>query len=52
MSEISRYGFNTHCGLLVNSSRGIIFAGNEEDFAEKARAAALEVQQEMAELLK
>ncbi len=52
LSEISRYGFNTHCGLLVNSSRGIIFAGNEEDFAEKARAAALEVQQEMAELLK
>lgn len=51
LQKISRYGFNDHCGLLVNSSRGIIFAGNDEDFAAKARAAALEVQREMAKLL-
>lgn len=52
LEAVSRYGMNDHCGLLVNSSRGIIFAGNGEDFAEKARVAALEVQQEMAKLLK
>lgn len=51
LGEISRYGMNDHCGLLVNSSRGIIFAGNGEDFAEKARAAALTMQQEMSTLL-
>lgn len=52
LAAISKYGMNDHCGLLVNSSRGIIFAGDGEDFAEKARAAALEIQQEMAEILK
>lgn len=52
LGTISKYGMNDHCGLLVNSSRGIIFAGKDEDFAEKARAAALEIQQEMAQLLK
>lgn len=51
LSAISRYGMNDHCGLLVNSSREILFAGNGENFAEKARAAALKVQQEMAKLL-
>lgn len=51
LQAVSRYGFNDHCGLLVNSSRGIIFAGEGEDFAEKARAAAAAVQGEMAELL-
>jgi orotidine-5'-phosphate decarboxylase len=43
---------NSQCGLLVNSSRGIIYASNGEDFAEKAREAAKEVQAEMAEHLK
>ncbi|MCB9287008.1 MAG: orotidine-5'-phosphate decarboxylase [Lewinellaceae bacterium] len=52
LQAVSRHGFNDHCGLLVNSSRGIIFAGDGEDFAEKARAAAMKVQKEMAELLK
>lgn len=51
LSVISKYGMNDHCGLLINSSRGIIFAGNEADFSSKARAAALEIQQEMAGLL-
>ena len=36
------------CGLLVNSSRGIIYASNGEDFAEKAASAAKELQQQMA----
>jgi orotidine-5'-phosphate decarboxylase len=52
LAEVARNGMNDKCGLLVNSSRGIIFAGEEKDFAQKARAAAYEVQQEMAALLK
>ncbi|WP_291861529.1 orotidine-5'-phosphate decarboxylase [Marinilabilia sp.] len=52
LAEVARNGMNEQCGLLVNSSRGIIFAGNGEDFAQKARAAASEVQQEMASLLR
>ena len=38
-------------GLLINSSRGILYASNQEDFAEKARAEALKLQQEMSEIL-
>lgn len=52
LPAISRFGFNAHCGLLVNASRSILFAGNGEDFAQKARAAALELQGQMAELLR
>lgn len=51
LEGVSKYGFNQHCGLLVNSSRGIIFAGDGKDFAEKARSAAKKVQQEMERLL-
>ncbi len=52
LQTLSRLGMNDHCGLLVNSSRGIIYAGGDSlDFAEKAREAALKVQQEMAVLL-
>ena len=36
------------CGLLINSSRGVIYAGDGEDFADKAREAALILQQQMA----
>ena len=39
------------CGLLVNSSRGIIYADNTPAFAEAAGRAAAELQQEMAALL-
>jgi len=52
LQGLSRYGLNDKTGLLVNSSRGIIFAGSGEDFAEKAREAALDIQQQMAGLLK
>lgn len=51
LEEISRLGLNQQCGLLVNSSRGIIFASSGRDFAEKAREAALEMQREMAQYL-
>ncbi len=51
LQEVCRYGMNDQVGLLINSSRGIIYASNGKDFAEKARAEALKVQQEMAELL-
>ena len=51
LGEVCKYGLNKQVGLLVNSSRGIIFAGQGEDFAEKARQAALEIQAEMAQVL-
>ncbi len=51
LSEVAENGMNSQCGLLVNSSRGIIYAANDETFAEKAREAATEVQKEMAGLL-
>ena len=51
LNRVSEYGMNDHCGLLINSSREIIYAGNGLDFAEKARAAALKTQQLMAAFL-
>ncbi len=52
LKEVAENGLNSQCGLLVNSSRGIIYVSNEADFAQKAGEAAKEVQQEMASLLK
>ena len=52
LSEVCKYGMNANVGLLINSSRGIIYASNGTDFAEKAREEALKLQQEMAEILK
>lgn len=51
LEEVCKYGINNKVGLLVNSSRTIIYASKGEDFAEKAREEALKVQQEMANLL-
>jgi orotidine-5'-phosphate decarboxylase len=51
LQEVARYGMNSRCGLLVNSSRGIIYASDGADFAEKAREQAEAVQLEMEELL-
>jgi orotidine-5'-phosphate decarboxylase len=51
LAETARYGMNAQCGLLVNSSRGIIFADSSENFAEIAAQKALDMQQEMASLL-
>ncbi|SFA84421.1 orotidine-5'-phosphate decarboxylase [Flavobacterium swingsii] len=52
LSEVCKYGMNTNIGLLINSSRGIIYASNGTDFAEKAREEALKMQQEMQQILK
>ncbi len=52
LEEVAKYGMNDHCGLLVNSSRGIIYASSGEDFAEQAGTKAREMQKEMAGLLK
>ena len=48
LQEVCRYGMNKDCGLLVNSSRGIIYACNDDHFAEIAGNKARELQQEMA----
>ncbi|MCF0050210.1 orotidine-5'-phosphate decarboxylase [Dyadobacter sp. LJ53] len=48
LEELSRFGMNKHCGLLVNASRSIIYAGNGVDFAQKAKQEAQLLQQEMA----
>ena len=52
LEEVSKYGMTKDCGLIVNSSRAIIFADSTERFAEVAAEKAKEVQQQMAELLK
>lgn len=52
LKSISKAGFNSQCGLLVNSSRQIIYASGHEDFAEKAGQEARKVQQEMELLLR
>ena len=51
LSEVCKYGMNDTIGLLINSSRGIIYASNGIDFAEKARAEALKIQQEMEAII-
>lgn len=51
LQEVAKNGMNAKCGLLVNSSRGIIYASDKKDFAEKAGEAAKEVQMEMEQLL-
>jgi orotidine-5'-phosphate decarboxylase len=51
LGEVSRHGFNKQCGLLVNSSRSILYASQGEDFAEKAREEAKKIQSEMKMLL-
>lgn len=51
LQEVVQYGMNDHCGLLVNSSRGIIYADKSEAFAGAARNEAQKIQQEMETLL-
>jgi orotidine-5'-phosphate decarboxylase len=48
LAEVAKYGMNSRCGLLVNSSRGIIFADSTERFAVVAGEKAREMQEEMA----
>ncbi|MDX9920112.1 MAG: orotidine-5'-phosphate decarboxylase [Paludibacter sp.] len=52
LEEVAKYGMNSTCGLLVNSSRQIIYASSENDFAKAARREAEKVQTEMEFLLK
>ena len=48
LQEVCKYGMTKNCGLLVNSSRGIIYASADTDFAEVAAVKAKELQEEMA----
>ncbi len=52
LEGVCRHGMNDHCGLLVNSSRGILYAGNGEDFASAAAAAAGTLREQMRTALK
>jgi orotidine-5'-phosphate decarboxylase len=51
LQEVAKYGLNNECGILVNSSRNIIYSSSGDDFALKAREEASKMQQEMAVLL-
>jgi len=51
LQEVAKYGLTKDCGLIVNSSRNIIYASGGTDFAEKAREEALKMQKEMETIL-
>ena len=51
LASVAKYGLNSDCGLIVNSSRGIIYAGNGRDFAVKSKEVAKNIQNEMALIL-
>jgi orotidine-5'-phosphate decarboxylase len=51
LNEVARYGLNSRCGLLVNSSRGIIYTDSTRNFAEAAKHAAEKIQKEMSVIL-
>ena len=51
LEEVARYGMNSRCGLLVNSSRAIIYADQSKNFAQVAGQCAQQMQQDMARLL-
>jgi orotidine-5'-phosphate decarboxylase len=51
LKDVSKYGMNEDCGLLVNASRAIIFASEKEDFAAEARVIAQQYQREMSSYL-
>ena len=50
VAEVAKYGLNSKCGLLINSSRGIIYASSGSDFAEAAASAAGSLRQQMANI--
>ena len=52
LEEVCKYGMNSQCGLLVNSSRGIIYADNTENFAVRAGQEAKALQEHMTDQLK
>ena len=52
LHEVCKYGMSENVGLLINSSRAIIYASNGHDFAQKAREEAIKMQNEMEEILR
>lgn len=52
LEDVSKYGMNKDCGLLVNASRAVIYAGSDENFAQEAAAIAQQYQSEMSGYLK
>ena len=52
LQDVCKYGMNENVGLLINSSRGIIYASNGNDFAEASAEKAKELQLEMESILK
>jgi len=52
LEEVAKYGINTRCGLIVNTSRSVIFADPSRDFAHAAHVKAVELQQQMESILK
>ena len=51
LQEVCKYGLNNEIGLLINSSRGIIYASSDKDFAASAREKSMELQKEMEIIL-
>ena len=51
LDDVVKYGFNKDCGLIINSSRGIIYADKTENFAEAAAMEAQKIQKQMATYL-
>lgn len=51
LEDVCKYGMNDQVGLLINSSRGIIYAGSDQNFGDAAREAAIEIQEVMAKFL-
>ena len=51
LQDVCKYGLNSNIGLLINSSRAIIYASSGVDFAEKARVEAMKIQQEMVNFI-
>ena len=51
LEDVAKYGWNDDCGLLVNSSRGIIYAGSDEDFGEAAAQEAKKLQEKMSQII-
>lgn len=51
LAQVSKFGMNNQCGLLVNSARNIIYASGDKDFANAAKAEAIKVRNEMENLL-
>ena len=51
LDEVARYAMNAQCGIIVNSSRGIIHASNGDDFAQAAQQRAAQMQAEMSQLM-